>query len=114
MSISSDIRQKERYIRDLSRYKSDLTDDSSDITRINRLVAQLQEDLQRCISSDNINTVVDKIGDYLEPYQSRDHDLNRACGYIDNEITSLNREIASLERALEELTRARAAIGGKS
>jgi len=113
MSISSDIRQKERNISNLQKYKSDLTDDSSDIAAINRLVVQMQEDFQNFIVSDNTRNVVEKIGSLLEPFQSSDSDLNYACNYIDSEISKLRKEIAALERALEAAARAKTAIEGK-
>ncbi|HHW47058.1 MAG TPA: hypothetical protein GXX14_00360 [Clostridiaceae bacterium] len=112
MSISSEIRRKERAISDLRKCKGDLSDDSSDITSINRLVSELQGDFQRFIVSDNTRTVVDKIGEYLEPYQSSDSDLTQACSYIDSEIYKLQREIDALERALEAAARAKTAIDG--
>jgi len=113
MSISSDIRQKERNISNLQKYKSDLKDDSSEIAAINRLVAQMQEDFQNFIISDNTRNVVEKIGNLLEPYQSSDSDINSACSYIDSEISKLRSEIAALERALEAAARAKAALEGK-
>ena len=113
MSIRSDIRQKERNISNLQKYKSDLSDDSSDIAAINRLVVQMQEDFQNFIYSDNTRNVVEKIANLLEPYQGSDSNLNRACNYIDSEISKLRRDIAALERALEAAARAKAALDGK-
>lgn len=100
MSISSDIRKKERAIDKLQKYRKDLMDDSSEISSINRLVSELQNDFQKFVVSDNINGIVSKIGTYKEVYQNNDNDLDRAVGYIDSEISALRREIAALERAL--------------
>jgi len=113
VSISSDIRSKEKQISNLEKYKRDLSDDSSDITSINRLVSELQGDFQKFIVSDNTRAVVDEIGGYLEPYQSSDRDLTQACSYIDSEIYKLQREIAALERALEAAAKAKTALEGK-
>lgn len=112
MSIKSDIRQKENNISKLTTYKRDLTDDSGDITSINRLVCELQGDFQNFIVSDNTRTIIDKLGSYLEPYQSNDSNLNQACSYMDSEIYALRREIQALESALEAAARAKAALKG--
>lgn len=112
MSISSDIRKKERAIDKLQKYRKDLLDDGSDISSINRLVSELQSDFQKFVVSDNTNGIVSKIGTYTEVYQSNDNDLDRAVGYIDSEIAALRREIAALERALEAARAAKEALSG--
>lgn len=112
MSISSDIRKKEKDIAELTKHKKDLTDDSSDISSINKLVNELQEDLQKFIVSDNTRSIVDKISNCTEPYQGNDSDLKQSCNYIDSEISALRREIAALERAREAAAKAKAAISG--
>ncbi len=112
MSISSDIRSKERAIKNLEKYKRDLTDDTGDITAINRLVGDLQSDFQSAVVADNTRSVVDKINNLIEPYQSSDSDITTAEGYIDTEISALRREIAALERALEAARSAKAALNG--
>lgn len=112
MSISSDIRLKEKIVKNLNKYKKDLFDDGGDISAINGYVADMQEEFSQLIVSDNRSHIVSSLSEYREPSQHSDSDLETADNYMDREISALQREIAALRRALEAARRAREALSG--
>ena len=112
MSISSDIRLKEKIVKNLNKYKKDLFDDGGDISAINGYVADMQEEFSQLIVSDNRAHIVSSLSEYREPSQHSDSDLENADNYMDREISALQREIAALRRALEAARRARQALSG--
>jgi len=114
MSISSDIRKKENDITKLNQQKRDLMDDGGDISGINRKIAELQEDFQKFLTSNHTGTIVNKIGELVEPLQSNDGNLQRSCEYIDTEINALQREIRALEQAREAARKAKDTLTGGS
>lgn len=86
----------ESRIRKLERKKTDLTDDSSSIRNINNSIDNVISDVRSFIRNGN-SVIVSKLGEYKEPYQWNDHNLNMAGEYIQRDINYWRRQLEAAD-----------------
>lgn len=79
-------------INRLTRARKDLRDDYDSISDINNKINNIIDDVQSFIQVGS-GTIVSKLDDLKEPYQSNDSDITNARTYLQYEINHLSRKL---------------------